>query len=130
MRYLFKAMLLALSAGAAGAEPLSGQALYVQNCATCHGLQGAGDGPMTAILSVPVPDLRGLSAGNGGAFPLLDVIAVIDGRNKLTGHGGPMPIFGYALGGDTQVLDGPDGSPVMVKGDILAIVRWLESRQN
>lgn len=118
-----------LCAATAQAEMLEGRQIYVENCATCHGLQAAGDGPMTAILSVDVPDLRGLNAANGGAFPLLEVIAVIDGRNKLTGHGGPMPIFGYALGGETQVLDGPGGSPVTVKGDILAIARWLETQQ-
>ncbi|WP_095590339.1 c-type cytochrome [Actibacterium ureilyticum] len=121
--------LLSWASAAAAEGALTGRQIYVANCATCHGLQAAGDGPMTAILSVDVPDLRGLSAANGGVFPMLDVIAIIDGRNKLSGHGGPMPIFGYALGGADQVLDGPDGSPVPVKGDILAIARWLETQQ-
>lgn len=130
MRALTIAFTMLISAGVAGADALPGRQIYIENCATCHGLQAAGDGPMTGILSVDVPDLRGLSAANDGVFPVLELIAIIDGRNRLTGHGGPMPVFGYALGGAAQVLDGPDGSPVPVAGDILAIVRWLETQQH
>lgn len=129
MRTVLTIAVLVLSTSAAFAQSQPGQQLYVENCATCHGLQAAGDGPMTSILSVDVPDLRGLSAAHDGAFPMLDVVAIIDGRNKLTGHGGPMPVFGYALGGEMELLDAPDGSPVAVRGDIMAIARWLESQQ-
>jgi mono/diheme cytochrome c family protein len=40
------------AAPAAAAKPdvAAGQALYVANCATCHGARGAGDGPAAAAL--------------------------------------------------------------------------------
>ncbi len=121
-------LMLALASMAHGAD-LGGQQLFEQHCATCHGALARGDGPMAEILSVPVPDLTVLAAGNDGIFPILGVIAVIDGRTRLQGHGGPMPIFGPILGGGSGVLDGPDGSIVQTRGDILAIARWLESLQ-
>lgn len=34
-------------------QPLTGKALYTENCAPCHGATGAGDGPSAAGLSVP-----------------------------------------------------------------------------
>lgn len=36
-----------------------GEALWARHCAACHGPTNAGDGPATASLVVPVPDLRG-----------------------------------------------------------------------
>ena len=43
---------VAPAAPAAAAKPdvAAGQALYVANCATCHGARGAGDGPAAAAL--------------------------------------------------------------------------------
>jgi mono/diheme cytochrome c family protein len=32
--------------------------LYAQRCLNCHGASGRGDGPMTALLPVRVPDFR------------------------------------------------------------------------
>ncbi|HWO40684.1 MAG TPA: cytochrome c [Candidatus Eisenbacteria bacterium] len=32
--------------------------IYAQRCASCHGLSGRGDGPLSASLPVSVPDFR------------------------------------------------------------------------
>ena len=39
-----------------GPEPelLTGRALFLQNCASCHGADGRGDGPMAAGLPRPI----------------------------------------------------------------------------
>ena len=55
--------LFAASIGTAGAMDLpkgpldtaEGHALYLRNCASCHGMRGAGDGPAAHILSTPPP---------------------------------------------------------------------------
>jgi hypothetical protein len=113
----------------AAADLALGEATFMGACAGCHGEAARGDGPMTEILTVAVPDLTGLAASNGGSFPWLRVIHSIDGRTGLRAHGGPMPFFGLLFEGDTAVADAPDGSPVMVSARILALVAYLESLQ-
>lgn len=46
----------------------SGADLFKQNCVSCHGRSGAGDGPLADQLPVPPANLRGLSAANDGVF--------------------------------------------------------------
>lgn len=43
--------------GFAATSIMSGAALFPQHCAACHGVNGRGDGPMAASLSVPPADL-------------------------------------------------------------------------
>lgn len=71
-----------------------GRAHYHAHCATCHGQEGAGDGPMAGVLLVPPSDLTTLSARYGGTFPTERVVKRIDGREPLVSHGSPMPVFG------------------------------------
>jgi mono/diheme cytochrome c family protein len=73
-----------------------GARLYRENCASCHGQTGAGDGPMVPHLSANPSDLRTLSARNGGAFPYLSVVRQIDGRDLRAVHGSSdMPVWGW-----------------------------------
>lgn len=81
---------------------------------------------MAPVLTMPMPDLTSLRLGNDGRFPLVRVISVIDGRHQLRGHGGPMPVFGPALGGDSVILDGPDGTVIETSADIVALAAWLQ----
>ncbi|MEZ5913871.1 MAG: c-type cytochrome [Paracoccaceae bacterium] len=106
-----------------------GATIFAMTCAACHGEAAHGDGPMAGILTVPVPDLTGLAAGNGGAFPWLRTLHVVDGRTGLRGHGAPMPLFGELMKGDIVAADAPDGSPVFVSARVLAVVEWLATIQ-
>ncbi|MBC7138048.1 MAG: cytochrome c [Defluviimonas sp.] len=106
-----------------------GRAVWLDACASCHGPAARGDGPMAEILAMPVPDLTGLTAANGGSFPWLRVVHLVDGRSGLRGHGGPMPIFGALMRGDAVAADAPDGTPVITSARVLAVVAWLESVQ-
>lgn len=129
MRILLVPLALTLAAPPLAAEPPSGVALFRQTCATCHGLEARGDGPMASILTVAMPDLTLLAARNGGAFPLARVIAVIDGRTALQGHGGPMPIYGFSLGGEGVALSDPGGQEIRTTAEIAAIADWLAAVQ-
>ena len=106
-----------------------GAQVYAEACASCHGPAAQGDGPMAGALAIPVPDLTGLSARNGGSFPWLTVVHMVDGRTGLRGHGGPMPVFGALMKGDTVAVDAPDGSPLIVSKRVLSVVDWLATVQ-
>ncbi len=116
-------------AGSAIADEL-GKEEYLNSCASCHGVEGGGDGPLAEFLISPVPGLRGLSAANDGKFPMLDVIHTIDGRQGTRGHGFPMPVWGkqFAIDADVEGL-GAYGTEATVRGRILSIAYFLESIQ-
>lgn len=128
MRAFSLLVLLAAAPALAGEENL-GETTFFESCGGCHGEKADGDGPMTEILNVTVPDLTTLSAANGGMFPWLRVVHIIDGRTGLRAHGGPMPIFGAVFKGDSVAADAPDGTPVITSARVLAVVDYLETLQ-
>src|SRR6056297_53454 len=81
-----------------------GARLYQQHCATCHGAEATGDGPMAAALILQPPDLTALAAGNDGVFPTARVARRIDGRDPLVSHGSPMPVYGPFFEGDDTAI--------------------------
>ncbi|WP_425092061.1 c-type cytochrome [Tropicimonas sp. S265A] len=123
------AMILALASPVLAQEPDPGRETYTTYCAACHGLEAQGDGAMSEIISMPIPDLTQLSANNDGMFPMLEVIHIIDGRTGLRGHGGPMPVYG-ALFDQEAANPGPYGAPLYTRGKILSLVYYLEAMQN
>ncbi|MCP3970203.1 MAG: c-type cytochrome [Rhodobacteraceae bacterium] len=131
MRRILLLASLAMAGPVAADGVENGHELYMSRCAACHGEKAHGDGPMAALLTIPVADLATLSARNGGVFPRVDVVLTIDGRMTLRGHGGegPMPVFGPILGGGSAVLDGPDDTIVETRGDVIDIALYLETIQ-
>jgi mono/diheme cytochrome c family protein len=110
----------AIAADSSGAE------LYAQNCATCHGVYGEGDGPMAPMLSIPMQDLRYLAARNGGEFPRDLVIKLIDGRDRRAAHGGEMPVWGVEF---LQQEGYSDVMETLVAQKIAALADFLASIQ-
>ena len=95
LAFLLPVIALALPASAQDADV--GERIYSQYCATCHGVDGGGVGPLTEIMLEKPSDLRQLAANNPaspGEFPMLRVIHIIDGRTGLRAHGGSMPTYG------------------------------------
>ena len=77
-----------------------GQTIYRIYCAVCHGDAGHGDGPMSTIIKVQVPDLTQIAKRNNGVFSLQSVEKRIDGTgSEGRGHGTrEMPIWGAFFG--------------------------------
>jgi mono/diheme cytochrome c family protein len=76
-----------------------GAQAYLRACASCHGTDGHGTGPVAPSLRVPVPDLTGLAARHAGEFPREYVIDVIVGRRELPTHGTrEMPVWNERFG--------------------------------
>ncbi|MDJ0859712.1 MAG: c-type cytochrome [Dinoroseobacter sp.] len=97
MKRLFLAVVIATGAGPAHAQDISlGEYEYRNSCAACHGAEGRGNGPVSAHMSKPAPNLRTLSSDNGGVFPVSRVYEVIDGSAGVGAHGMmDMPVWGY-----------------------------------
>ena len=73
----------------------SGKEMYMAYCATCHGREGKGDGPVAGALKMPPTDLTLLSERNHGRFPSVQVVNAITGSARVAAHGSQeMPIWG------------------------------------
>jgi len=107
----------------------AGEAEYLNSCATCHGTDATGSGPLAELLSVKVPDLTTLAQRSDGAFPMLAVIKVIDGREGVRSHGGPMPVWGERYFAAVDPAPGELRNELMVQGRVLALAKYLEGLQ-
>ena len=115
---------------AAAQDPESGHALYRSHCATCHGIDARGDGPMAGVLTIKPADLTALAARNGGIFPMERVVTRIDGRDPLVAHGSPMPVYGDFFQTDRDVpIKAPSGQPVLTSAPVVDLIAWLQSVQ-
>ncbi len=117
---------LATQAGAQDAE--MGAELYQHYCATCHGIDATGHGPMAGVLVIQPADLTKL-AGEDGVFPTARVVARIDGRDPLVSHGSPMPVYGPYFDGQDTSMKTPEGQPILTSQPIVDLVAYLQTLQ-
>jgi mono/diheme cytochrome c family protein len=88
-------------------DDYSGAELFDRFCASCHGSEARGNGPVAASLNVAVPDLTTIAVRHG-EFPAMLIRDVIDGRGiDMRAHGTrTMPVWGYEFwveeGGDVN----------------------------
>ena len=103
---------------------LDGSALYKAYCASCHGMDARGGGPMAKSLTVPPPDLTRIYLRYGGTFPLKRIGRIISGEEQLpSGHGTrEMPVWGPFF---SQVDDDLDLGLMRIDN----LVRYLEQLQ-
>jgi len=104
---------------------LTGSVSFRTYCASCHGADAKGDGPMTDNLRVRPPDLTLIARRSGGRFPADVVRRIVDGRTPVKGHGGPeMPVWGDAFRSSSDAY-----SDAKVAEKIGALVEYLRSIQ-
>jgi mono/diheme cytochrome c family protein len=123
-------LILCLGSIANAQDAAIGEELYLKHCATCHGLELTGQGPMAAALVVQPADLTVLAKENDGEFPLLRVVRRIDGRDPLVSHGSAMPVYGEFFQGDATALKTASGQPMLVGRAIADLVAYLLSVQH
>ena len=129
--------------GAALAEDFDiGKSEFQSSCASCHGSDGKGKGPVSEQLMVPPSDLTMLAKNNNGVFPTNAVYETIRGSKAIPAHGNrEMPIWGerfnpivnlpHTVDPSYWKLAGPERSPeVVVRIRILAVVDYLSRIQN
>lgn len=109
-------------------EPSEGRAFFVQNCASCHGASGRGDGPASANLTPKPADLTVLARGNGGTFPTARALSYIWG-DPVEGHlNRVMPEFGDRMAEDLVPLE-VDGVLTPTPRALAGMLSYLESIQ-
>ena len=124
----FSILLMPVAALAEDAE--IGQNLYQRYCATCHGIEATGHGPMRSVLIVQPADLTQLARNNGGAFPLERVVKRIDGRDPLVSHGSPMPVYGDFFDSPQGIAMKTDsGQPIMTSQPVADLVAYIKTLQ-
>jgi mono/diheme cytochrome c family protein len=113
------------------AKEAEGARLYRQNCASCHGMTGQGDGPVAERLKAAPRPLTTLARRHAGTFPTEYVYRIIDGREERRAHGGRnMPVWGtyYGLRAQGQGRDAPD-TETAIRERIIALIAHLKSIQ-
>jgi len=104
----------------------TGQTLFRANCASCHGEDATGNGPVAPLLNVRVPDLTRIAARRDGRFPEDEIFRIIDGQAPLAAHGPRhMPVWGYEFfgEGDDETAHG------QATDRVDRIVAWLRGIQ-
>ena len=133
MRHVLAGLtLLAVTAAPLAAQDVDhGRALFQTHCATCHGADAKGQGPLAGALVLQPVDLTTLASRHGGVFPLERVLKRIDGTDPLVSHGSPMPVYGpYFEGVANTAMKLPSGQPVLVSEPIADLVGYLQSVQS
>jgi mono/diheme cytochrome c family protein len=75
-----------------------GKELFANNCASCHGEEGRGNGPAANSLKTAPTDLTLISKTHEGKFPREWVSGFIDGSAMLGSHGKrEMPVWGQVF---------------------------------
>lgn len=126
-RFLSAVSLAVLSASGVWAQDAEvGAEIYARHCATCHGVSGAGNGPMAPVLIVQPSNLTTLNERYDGVFPMERVVMRIDGRDPLVSHGSSMPVYGDFFEGDRAVpMKAASGQPILASEPVADLVEFL-----
>ena len=108
----------------------AGKREFQRSCASCHGADARGNGPVVNVLNVEPADLTQMKKKHGGTFLFWQTYDTISGRGEevaIRGHGTrEMPIWGDRFrlepGASEQYALG-------VRGRLLSLVHCLQSIQ-
>ena len=99
-----------------------GQAIFAKECARCHSPAALGGaGPLAG------PDLTGLAAANGGAFPREYVRSFVMGVSEIQQRGPIMPKFAKVGLRHVYPDGGADGE--VLGGNFADLIDYLEAIQ-
>lgn len=108
-----------------------GKREFEANCASCHGVDGKGNGPLRELLRRSPPDLTLLAQKNQGVFPMSRLYEVIDGE-AVAAHGTrDMPVWGraYRMQDAEYYMDTPYDAQAQVRSRILALLEYINRLQ-
>lgn len=130
------ALAMTCCVGAAMSQPAvfdPGKQEFSENCASCHGLDGKGNGPMGELLRKSPPDLTLLAKQNKGVLPINRLCAVVDGAGVPSHGSRDMPVWGreYQIEGAQQMREARGGydSAELVRARILVLLECISHIQ-
>src|SRR6516164_4060678 len=142
LKWLIITNLTAGFAAAAQAEDFDiGKSEFQSSCASCHGTDAKGKGPISDQLKIPPSDLTMLAKNNNGVFPTNAVYETIYGLKTIPAHGTrEMPIWGERFNPIVNLPHNVDPSydvldpsrelrEVVVRTRILTVVDYLNRIQ-
>jgi mono/diheme cytochrome c family protein len=104
-------------------QAVSGRELFDFYCASCHGRDAKGSGPVAAALKTPPADLTQLALRNDGFFPRARVEAFVAGGDAVAAHGTvQMPVWGPVF----RALGASDSGARMRIANIVAYIETLQ----
>lgn len=102
----------------------SGEDMYKNYCAVCHGGSLKGDGPAAPALKTTPADLTALAQRNEGKYPSAKVANAIRGDMTMPAHGNrEMPVWGPLFSSMAA------GHAAEVQQRIANLNRYIESKQ-
>jgi len=105
----------------------AGHDYYLEACASCHGTDGRGEGPVSASLAIRPPDLTKMAARRRGNYPYDELASFIDGRKDIAAHGSrEMPVWGERF---AEELREDSQQERIIHGKVLMLLVYLESIQ-
>ena len=104
----------------------SGEEMFGEYCAVCHGKAGKGDGPAASALKTAPADLSTLAKRNDGKFPADHVNSILRFGTATPAHGtADMPIWG----GLFSALESKTATGGVVQLRIFNLTKYIESLQ-
>ncbi|MEQ9259465.1 MAG: cytochrome c [Roseovarius sp.] len=108
----------------------TGQALFADNCAICHGMDATGGGPLAPELATRPADLKRIAQRRDGVWPRLEIMAIVDGYAKRSNPRDDMPVIVGLTEGPLVDYDTGNGVLTPTPARLVAVVAYLESLQN
>jgi mono/diheme cytochrome c family protein len=110
-----------------------GKMEFTENCASCHGVDGKGNGPLGNLLQKSPPDLTLLAKNNKGVLPINRLYAVIDGSGVPSHGSRDMPVWGMEYrveeGKALREARGHYDAPAVVRARILTLLEYISRIQ-
>jgi len=100
-----------------------GKAMFDNYCATCHGLDGKGQGPARPALKGTPVDLTLLAQKNGGKFPASHVSSTLRQVDQPVHGSKEMPVWGPLL----SSVSGSSQAEIQMR--ISNLTKYIESLQ-
>jgi mono/diheme cytochrome c family protein len=104
-------------------QSMQGVDSYKAYCASCHGPEGKGNGPVAKALKEPPADLTTIAKRHGGKFSATDVEEMIAGRQVRMSHGSrEMPVWGPVF----QSLAADDSAAKLRMANLVNYVKSIQ----